>query len=159
MPEYRIEWLSGTSDLDAVQEIDRASFRAPWTRAMYEQELQNTGHAFIAVLRTDASAVAGYCAYRLVAGELQINNVAVRPECRGRGYGRALVEFALSHGRGAAADTAILDVRRSNHEAMRLYEGLGFVVGGERARYYSHPEEDALVMTLDVRKLEEDPMA
>lgn len=154
MPDYRIDWLNGTSDLDGVQEVDRVSFRAPWTRAMYEQELGNIGHAFIAVLRNAATAVAGYCAYRLVAGELQINNVAVRPEYRGRGYGRALVEFALRHGREAEADTAILDVRRSNREAMRLYEEFGFTVTGERARYYSHPEEDALVMTLDVRKLE-----
>jgi len=111
------------------------------------------------VLRAGTAAVAGYCSYRLVAGELQINNVAVRPEYRGRGYGRALVEAALDHGRAAGALTALLDVRRSNLVAQRLYLSLGFVQVGERPRYYSHPEEDGLVLAKHVRILEQDPTA
>jgi len=51
---------------------------------MYEEELQHPGTAFIIVLRTDTTPVAGYCSYRLVADELQVNNVAVRPEHRER---------------------------------------------------------------------------
>jgi ribosomal-protein-alanine N-acetyltransferase len=156
---YRIERLSGPSDLDGVQDVDRLSFPSPWTRAMYEEELLQPGVAFIIVLRTDSTPVAGYCAYRLVSDELQINNVAVRPEDRGRGFGRALVESALDHGRAAGALTALLEVRRLNLAAQRLYLSLGFVQVGERPRYYSHPEEDALVLTRDVRILERDPTA
>jgi ribosomal-protein-alanine N-acetyltransferase len=156
---YWIERLSSPSDLDGVQEVDRLSFPAPWTRAMYEEELSQPGVAFIIVLRTASTPVAGYCAYRLVSDELQINNVAVRPEHRGRGFGRALVESTLNHARSAGARTVLLEVRRSNLAARRLYQALGFVQTGARARYYSHPEEDALVLARDVRILERDPTA
>ncbi|MCU0249492.1 MAG: ribosomal protein S18-alanine N-acetyltransferase [Vicinamibacterales bacterium] len=156
---YRIDVAGGPADLDAIQEVDRLSFPSPWTRAMYEEEFRHAGTAFIIVLRTGATPLAGYCAYRLVAGEVQINNVAVRPEHRRSGFGRALVEHALEHGRAAGALTALLEVRRSNLAAQRLYLSLGFVQVGERRRYYSHPEEDALVLARDVRNLGEDPAA
>ncbi|MBP1635324.1 MAG: ribosomal-protein-alanine N-acetyltransferase [Acidobacteria bacterium] len=156
---YRLEPVTGPADLDGIQDVDRLSFPAPWTRAMYEEELRHRGVAFIVVARTCAAPVAGYCSYRLVADELQINNVAVRPELRGKGLGRALVESALHHGRAAGARMALLEVRRSNLAAQRLYLGLGFRQVGERLGYYSHPEEDALVLARDVRILGRDPIA
>lgn len=156
---FWIEHLSGPADLDGIQEVDRSSFPSPWTRAMYEEELRQPGVAFIVVLRTAATPVAGYCSYRLAAGELQINNVAVLPKHRGQGFGRALVEAALRHGRASGAHTAFLEVRRSNLTAQRLYLRLGFTQVGERPRYYSHPDDDALVLARDVRILEPDPMA
>jgi [ribosomal protein S18]-alanine N-acetyltransferase len=154
---FRIDRLAGAADLDGVQEVDRLSFPAPWTRAMYEDELRHAGTAFIIVLRTDTTPVAGYCSYRIVVDELEINNVAVRPEHRGNGYGRSLVEAALEHGRAAGARVALLEVRRSNDPAQRLYRGLGFTQVGERPRYYRLPEEDALVLAKNLRILEEDP--
>lgn len=156
---FRIDWFEGPSDLEGVLEIDRESFSAPWTRAMYEQELQDARHAFIAVLRTATEPVAGYCSYRLVAGEVQINNLAVRKASRRAGLGRALVAFVLRHGARNDATLAVLEVRRSNDAARRLYAGLGFVESGTRAAYYAEPQEDALVMTRDLRNLEWDPVA
>jgi ribosomal-protein-alanine N-acetyltransferase len=157
--DWRIEWLDGAADLAGIMAVDRESFAAPWTRAMYEQELLNTGQSFIAVLRTPAHTVAGYCAYRLVLDETQINNVAVRVDCRGRGYGRALVESALEHGRAKGSSVAILEVRRSNEVARRLYERLGFLQVAERSCYYANPEEDALVLVRNVRFVESNPTA
>jgi ribosomal-protein-alanine N-acetyltransferase len=156
---FRIDRVDGPADLDAIQDVDRLSFPAPWTRAMYEEELQHADTAFILVLRTAAARVAGYCSYRIAADELQINNVAVRPEHRGAGFGRALVEAALGHARAAGARTALLEVRRSNLGARRLYTRLGFAQVGERPGYYSHPDEDALVLARGVRNIEEDPTA
>ena len=158
-PPFRVEWLTGPSDLDGVLEVDRLSFPSPWTREMYEEELRQTGTSFIIVVRTAAAPVAGYCSYRVVADELQINNVAVRPDHRGKGIGRAMVESALDHGRASGARIALLEVRRSNQTAQRLYFGLGFTEVGERPRYYAHPEEDALVLARRIRNLGADPMA
>ena len=99
---------------------------------MYEEELRQPATSFIIVVRTAAAPVAGYCSYRIVSDELQINNVAVRPDHRGKGIGRALVESALDHGRASGARTALLEVRRSNASAQRLYVSLGFAEVGER---------------------------
>jgi ribosomal-protein-alanine N-acetyltransferase len=156
---FVIEPLVGPADLDGVQAVDEASFPSPWTREMYEAELGNVRTSFILVGRSAEAAVAGYCSYRLVADELQINNVAVGPAHRGQGLGRALVHAAAAHGRRAGARIALLEVRGSNANAQRLYLRLGFRQVGRRPRYYEHPEEDALIFAADVRDLGQDPAA
>jgi ribosomal-protein-alanine N-acetyltransferase len=47
-------------------------------------------------------------------------------------------------------EKAILEVRRSNLPAIRLYERLGFEPAGVRKGYYQDTGEDALVYTRQV---------
>jgi ribosomal-protein-alanine N-acetyltransferase len=141
-----IEWIDAARDLDAILDVDRACFSNPWTRAMYEQDLANTAVSRICVGRLGEATIVAYCSFWLVLDEIHINNLAVRPEHRGRGYGRALVEFALRAGSAQGAASATLEVRRSNTPARRLYAGLGFVETGVRHNYYTLPVEDALVL-------------
>ncbi len=135
-PARHIEWLRGADDLALVLEIDRESFAAPWTRAMYEQELEDASHAFIAVLRLPGQPVAAYCSYRLVGGELQINNVAVRRALRRRGLGRELVTFE----RGGQAPVRRTGIRSSRDKAALLLQpggrrpGAGAAAPGRRTR-------------------------
>ncbi len=55
----------------------------------------------------------------------------------------------LAEAARAGATRATLEVRRSNTAALRLYERLGFHVAAVRPRYYSKPEEDALILWRD----------
>jgi [ribosomal protein S18]-alanine N-acetyltransferase len=141
-----IEPLEGVEDLEGVLAVDAASFLRPWTRAMYESELRNRQVARIYVVRTSDWRVAGYCATWFIGNEVHVNNVAVRPECRRRGLGSLLVSHVLAIADGEGRSRATLEVRRSNHAARRLYEGLGFRVAGVRRDYYSEPVEDALIL-------------
>jgi [ribosomal protein S18]-alanine N-acetyltransferase len=144
-----IELLDGIGDLDGVLAVDDASFSRPWTRAMYESEFLNRDTSRLFVLRTPEWHVAGYIATWVVVDEVHINNLAVRPECRGRGYGSALLTHALAEAAVHGAFRATLEVRRSNEAARRLYERFGFRVAGIRRDYYSHPTEDALILWRD----------
>ncbi len=146
MNEPVIEAWDGEDDLAGVMEVDHSSFATPWSREMYEAELQNTDVSFIVVLRTPECRVAGYCSYWVVVDEVHINNVAVRPEFRSRGFGRRLVEFVLSDALNRGATRALLEVRRGNTAARHLYESLEFTTIGVRRAYYSEPVEDALVL-------------
>jgi ribosomal-protein-alanine N-acetyltransferase len=146
-----IERMAGEADLDGVLEVDDASFTRPWTRAMYESEFLNQETAHLWVLRLPGCRVAGYIATWLILDEVHINNIAVRPELRGRGLGSALLSHALAEGERLGAPRATLEVRRSNEAARRLYERFGFEVTGVRRDYYSHPVEDALVLWRDAR--------
>jgi len=141
-----VEALSGEEDLAGVMEVDRSSFATPWSRKMYEAELQNSGISFIVVLRTPECRVAGYCSYWLVIDEVHIHNVAVRADHRRRGFGRCLVEYVLRDGRDRGALRALLEVRSGNAAARQLYEHLEFVTIGVRRAYYSEPVEDAMVL-------------
>jgi ribosomal-protein-alanine N-acetyltransferase len=149
MVDWVIEPLAGTEDLEGVLEVDAVSFTRPWTRSMYEVDFLNRDTSRLYVLRTPTQPVAGYCAAWFVADEIHINNIAVRPELRGRGYGSALLARVLEEGRAAGGRRAMLEVRRSNGDARRLYERVGFRVAGVRRDYYTDPVEDALVLWRD----------
>ena len=95
-----------------------------------------------------ASPIAGYIIARDTAGELHINNVAVRSEYRRRGIGAALLNRVLNEARRRQAKAAFLEVRSANRAAQALYEKSGFKAIARRANYYSEPIEDAVVMSL-----------
>jgi ribosomal-protein-alanine N-acetyltransferase len=146
---WSIELLNGERDLAGVLEVDEASFTRPWTRAMYTVEFLNRDTSRLYVLRTPEFAVAGYCAAWFILDEVHINNLAVRPQCRGRGYGGALLQHVLREAARHGGRRATLEVRRSNESARRLYERFGFRIAGVRRDYYSHPTEDALILWRD----------
>lgn len=145
----RIERMDPDADLEAVLEVEQASFTNPWTRDMFVWEFQNPKVSYFYVLRTDDEQVAAYCSFWLVFDELHINNLAVRPGCRGRGLARALLAHVLREGARLGARRATLEVRPSNDGARRLYEGMGFVVTAVRQSYYTNPQEDALILWRD----------
>ncbi len=142
--------LIGRDELDAVLEIERASFYNPTTREWYESELERPEVCYVFVIRTDEAPVAGFCAFWRVADQIHINNLAIRPDLRNRGFGRILLQHVLAEAERLGAKHATLEVRRSNAAARRLYEGAGFLLAGVRPSYYTHPIEDALILSRDV---------
>ena len=141
-------------DLLEVVEIEEHSGLSRWGWAAYYAELQSTDRNLLLVARVmrpleqrQSDNLAGYIVSRLSAGELHINNVAVRHEYRRRGIGTALLNCIMEEGRRSHASTAFLEVRAGNSVAQALYERSGFVVVARRRNYYSEPAEDALLMT------------
>jgi ribosomal-protein-alanine N-acetyltransferase len=120
-----IEPLASLSDLDAVLEIEAASFTSPWTRDMYLAELENVGVSFCYLARNDAKTVVGFCSFWRVVEELHINNLAVAPPYRRLGIGTALLQHVLGEGARLGARRATLEVRRSNEAARQLYAQFG----------------------------------
>jgi len=63
---------------------------------------------------------------RLGTDEYYLSNVAVDPECRGRGIGTALVATAEQQATRVGCSAIVLDVETDNAGALRLYGKLGF---------------------------------
>jgi ribosomal-protein-alanine N-acetyltransferase len=137
--------MSG-NDVDAILDIEQASFTNPWTREMYLSELNNPGVSYCYVAKDDANHVVGFCAFWRVLDELHINNLAVMPARRREGVASELLAHVLREGRLLGARRATLEVRRSNQAALRLYDRCGFSVAAVRPDYYTHPTEDALIL-------------
>lgn len=135
------------ADLPTVMEIDAASLPRPWSAAVWLEELESPFGLYL-VLEA-AEGIVAHIGVKHVADELHVMTLAVRHEHRRRGYARALVEAAIS----AYPDIrhVYLEVRPGNAAAQKLYGSLGFEVTGTRPRYYG--DEDALLMTLDLRDL------
>ena len=143
----RVERLQSAADLDAVLEIEHASFFNPTTRQWYETELKRPEVCFVYVVRTPDEPVAGFCAFWKVFDQININKQAVRPELRRRGLARLLLTAVLEQAAALGSPTATLEVRRSNLAARRLYESAGFRLAGVRTSYYTNPIEDALILS------------
>jgi ribosomal-protein-alanine N-acetyltransferase len=141
-----IEPLVSPEEIDTVLAIEQASFTNPWTREMYVAELKNRGVSFFYLARDGQGRAVGFCSFWRVLDELHINNLAVVPEFRRRGVASALLTYVLTEGHRLGARRAMLEVRRSNEAAQRLYERFGFAVQGVRTSYYTNPVEDALVL-------------
>ncbi len=146
MAVFTIERVVDTDEVDAILEVERASFTNPWTRDMYLSELGNEGVSFVYVARDAGRRIVGFCSFWRIFDELHINNLAVAPACRRMGVGAALLARSLQEGARLGATRATLEVRRSNEAALRLYERFSFSVAGVRRGYYTHPLEDALVL-------------
>ena len=131
-------------DLEEVLIIER-SFRAPWTREMFLQELRQTELSEALVAET-VGRIAGYVLWWYVADEVHIVNVAVDEAQRRRGVARRLLQAVFERARGRAMSIATLEVRYSNAPAIQLYESLDFKKIAIRKSYYADNGEDALVM-------------
>lgn len=146
-------------DLLEVVEIEEQSGLSKWGWAAYYAELQsgNRNLMLIAVPARPAiiehRRIAGYIVARETAGELHINNVAVREAFRRQGIGRALIGQVIAEARRLGVTTAFLEVRSSNFAAQKLYEECGFKAIARRTNYYSDPPEDAVVMSLVLTQL------
>lgn len=141
-----IQPLTSERDLDDIIRIESLSFTRPWTREMYLSELEHRDVSFFYIARDAVGEAIGFCSCWRVLDEVHINNLAVLPELRRGGVGSALLERVLADGAAKGAPRATLEVRRSNDAALRLYEKFGFAVTAVRRGYYTHPDEDALVL-------------
>jgi ribosomal-protein-alanine N-acetyltransferase len=141
-------------DLLEVVEIEEESGLSRWGWAAYYAEMQGTNRDLMLIARVAKAPIiehqrlAGYIVARESAGELHINNVAVRNQFRRRGIGIALLGSIIEMAKRLKVQVAFLEVRRGNNAAQELYKKVGFKPIARRADYYSDPREDAVVMSL-----------
>ena len=138
--------LATDADLDAVADLEARCFTNPWTREMLARELAQSDVAYVFVLRMPDGTMAGFCSCWIVADELHINTIAVDGQYRRQGLATRLMIHVMGEAARRGARRATLEVRASNEAARKLYESLGFAVTAVRRRYYTSPEEDALIL-------------
>jgi ribosomal-protein-alanine N-acetyltransferase len=149
-------WVGGASTAERLRD-DRASIEAFARPALREPtfDLANEVEkpwARVWTARPHAGAgVIGFLIAWHVADELHILSVAVAGEARRRGIGRALMTAALTYARSNAVRLLLLEVRRSNRAAIKLYRTFSFSALGVRPQYYADTGEDAveMILTLD----------
>ncbi|MBE0575155.1 MAG: ribosomal protein S18-alanine N-acetyltransferase [Desulfuromonadales bacterium] len=140
------------ADLIAVHQLECASQQEPWSLQHFADELDNP--VATVILYWHCGQLAGFLCSWLIAGELQIQNLATLPALRRRGVAARLLEHAIARSRVAGLTSVWLEVRASNAPAIALYKRFGFSACGKRCAYYPDGE-DALIMTFDAVRSEE----
>jgi ribosomal-protein-alanine N-acetyltransferase len=142
----RLRRLHAGDALDRVVALQAASFVPSTSVEVIGWELRENPVARLYGLELGDDELLGYCSGWVIVDELHINSLAVAPERRRAGWGRALVEGVLGEAAREGVRAATLEVRRSNLAAQRLYLACGFTIEAVRPDYYEHPTEDALIL-------------
>lgn len=134
--------------LAQIAAIERACFTEPWSEQALALLLSDDADGVVAV---EEGRVAAYGGMIYSPFDAQVTNIAVLPDFRRRGYGRAVLEEMIRTSRMRGVEEMSLEVRASNGAAICLYEEAGFVIAGRRKGFYRSPCEDALVMLLNLK--------
>jgi ribosomal-protein-alanine N-acetyltransferase len=130
--------------------MDQQFYGTPWSITSFSHELGNRD----AILKIAAyrEQVVGYICIRTLLDVTHVLKLTVVPKFRRRGIGRGLLESAIQQLRHLKPDIRelTLEVRESNRAAIKLYEKSGFTAAGRRKGYFRRPDEDALIMGMQV---------
>lgn len=145
------------SDLIPVMEINLKTLPEHYSDYFYESLLAELPEAFLV-----ADINGKHVGYIMCKTEYGFSNfkklgfvkkghvvsIAVLPEYRKKGIGKALVEEAIKGVKIKKCDELYLEVRCSNNAAVRLYENLGFIIK-QRLKAYYRDGEDAYLMAIE----------
>lgn len=138
------------ADLLAVVRIENASFAQPWPYNAFERFLGEPGFLVAEVAGEIAGYVVADVTQQIGRALGHVKDIAVHPDHRRAGVASTLLSRSLGVLAAHGAETVKLEVRRSNDEAKRLYQGFGFDPLRRVPQYYGDGEA-AIVM---IRKLE-----
>ena len=101
----------------------------------FRETIEGEGPGALWVLEDGGQVVGNAGVQEAGPGVLSLG-MAIIPEARGRGGGRALLEVIAEHARVSGAHKLELDVWPDNARAVRLYASAGFEVEGLRRAHY-----------------------
>ena len=134
------------ADLPQVMELERLAFPNPWTPGLFLHELKLSFSRLHLARKGDSGGrLLGYVCWWIVGDDVHILNLAVHPDARRGGTGRALVQRVLDDAATHRAASVSLEVGHRNEAASALYRSMGFTEIGLRRNYYGQGE-DAVIM-------------
>jgi ribosomal-protein-alanine N-acetyltransferase len=144
-------------DLHSVVNINMATLPEHYSDYFFESLLRELPEAFIVAVVDDK--VIGYIMCKIEFGfsnfrklgfvkKGHVVSVAVLDQHRGKGIGKALMLEGINGVLSRKSDEIYLEVRLSNTQAIRMYQGLGFQIKS-RLRSYYRDGEDAYLMALE----------
>lgn len=136
--------LMREQELEQAAELECLCFSQPWSLKLLKDSFQGPWDTFFAAERH--GILCGYAILRIIAGEGEIQRIAVHPNVRRLGIGSKLMEIMDAFSSARKVGDTTLEVRAGNKGAIDLYKSYGFVEEGLRKDYYCNPTEDAVIM-------------
>mgnify|MGYP002591167136 FL=1 len=131
-------------DLAAVAELEKLCFSENWSYHILESGIHSPYDVYYVF--EQEGKIRGYCNLRVLAGEGEVQRIAVHPDSRRLGLGRKMMDAMVEYAIRERAYAISLEVRESNLAARNLYESYGFTAEAVRKGYYRNPSEDAVIM-------------
>lgn len=143
MTQFEIHDMTA-AHVPQIAVLETRCFADPWSEGSVSSELDNPLSLWLVAERN--GQVLGYIGSQTVLDEADVMNVAVDPDQRRQGIGKALLQALAARLRQNGVVAVTLEARPSNEPAVRLYLQEGFRQVGRRKNYYHNPTEDALIL-------------
>ncbi len=137
---------------EEVADIAKENLPEAWSLSGIQDVLQYDDNIYYVAKQTDKGEIVGFAGIMLIVDEAELLNIAVRKDYQGQGIGQLLLKKVIEEGQARGAGRMLLEVRRSNIPAIKLYYKNLFSVLGERKNYYSNPTEDAIILEKKLNK-------
>lgn len=137
---------------EEVADIAKENLPEAWSLSGIQDVLQYDDNIYYVAKQTDKGEIVGFAGIMLIVDEAELLNIAVRKDYQGQGIGQLLLKKVIEEGQARGAGRMLLEVRRSNISAIKLYYKNLFSVLGERENYYSNPTEDAIILEKKLNK-------
>ncbi|RMF14802.1 MAG: ribosomal-protein-alanine N-acetyltransferase [Candidatus Dadabacteria bacterium] len=134
-------------DIVPMARLERSGQLHPWSFATFVLAFSRDERNIYVALAGET--ICGFICAWPIPGEIQIHNLCVSPDARGRGVGRLLLKQVIADAHRRQVPV-FLEVRFGNLPALELYRTAGFRVVGIRRDYYRDPAEDAALMSYDI---------
>ena len=127
-------------DLESVYNLELDSYKSPWTKQMFIDELTTNQYAHLFVAEVNG-VIIGYTGVWIVADTSTITKVTVARPLRKRGIGNILVNDLINRCINSGCVYISLEVRVSNEGAIPFYESIGFIKVTIKPHYYDDGED------------------
>lgn len=121
-------------DFNMIKDELQEKFDEFWTPGVLLSELENKNTKYI-VLKSE-NEILGFAGIWITPDNIELNNIVVRKDSRGKGYSRILLERLLEISKEFGKEFITLEVSEINEKAINLYTKYGFEKIGLRKKYY-----------------------
>ncbi|WP_299195203.1 ribosomal protein S18-alanine N-acetyltransferase [uncultured Amphritea sp.] len=135
------------ADLPQLSQLEACCFSPPWSDAQLLSYLR--GKRYLCYGLWQDEQLNGFALLTTVLDEAELLQIGIRPEARGQGFSSELLNFVHEQLENCGISRNLLEVRRSNEAARKLYRRLGYKEDGVRKNYYPAEVgyEDAILMS------------
>src|SRR5688500_18897739 len=133
-----------SSDLPTLAAFLPAVLSGSWSEGQLQAQM-HSNHEFLVftIDGTSHETLVGFAEFYCVLDECHLLNFAIFRQWQQQGFAQLFMHELLQVIRKRGCSQCLLEVRRSNQRAVRLYEKTGFKLVGVRRDYYPPLDTDA----------------
>ena len=135
-------------DVDGIAKIEQ-SYPSPWPTVSLHKELSKPNSTQL-VSCAATGVLQGWLCASIVGSEAELLKITISSTCRRKGVGTILLSHLEQDLKALEVDSLFLEVRSQNDAALKFYLKFGFFQVGLRRKYYSLPDDDAVILKKNI---------